>query len=214
MSGVVVAWDTSTNTGTAAVGRDGHVLALRTFATEKGHTGKLMMVVDEMFDEVGVVPTDIEAIATGTGPGNFTGVKVGVATAKGMALGLDVPLLGVSTLDLLVPPGAGEMPVVTVMDARRGTLYAGFYDATPGREYVCATASSIADTAAELAGEELIVAGPEAEGLAGAIREKGKRVTVAETAPAAARLIDIYFAGERAAGDAITVMPLYLKPPV
>jgi tRNA threonylcarbamoyl adenosine modification protein YeaZ len=214
MSGIVLAWDTSTNTGTAAVGKDGDVISRRTFATEKGHTGKLMMVVDVMLDDVGAGPADVEAIAVGTGPGNFTGVKVGVATAKGMALGLEIPLLGVSTLDLLTPSDTGGLPVVTVMDARRGTLYAGLYDDTPGREYVCASPQVIADAACGLPGEEVLLAGTETAELASAIRGMGKRVSEVRSTPHAAKLIEIYFAGERATGDAVSVMPLYLKPPV
>ena len=214
MSGIVLAWDTSTNMGTAAVGKAGDVLSSRTFATEKGHTGKLMMVVDVMLDDLGAGQADIEAIAVGTGPGNFTGVKVGVATAKGMALGLEVPLLGVSTLDLLIPSDTGGLPVVTVMDARRGTLYAGFYDGTPGREYICASPQAVADAARGLPGEEVLLAGMETAELASVLRESGRRVSEVRSTPDAAKLIGMFFSGERATGDAVSVMPLYLKPPV
>lgn len=215
MSGVVVAWDTSTNTGVAAAGADGRVLCEREFPTEKGHTGRLMLLVDSMLSELDSGPSDIESIVIGTGPGNFTGVKVGVATAKGMSLGLGVPLAGVPTLDLLAGAGTGGGQVVSIMDARRATLYARIFNSSTGEsEYVCETLEEIARLVASLPGEEVTLAGWVPEELSSMVEKQGKQVVVVPREPKAARLLEMYFAGLVEPGDAFSVLPLYLKRPV
>lgn len=87
-----------------------------------------MPLVDTAVSSAGITPAGIGAVAVGTGPGGYTGVKVGVSTAKGMALGLGVPLAGIPTLDLLAahaPDTRG--PLLCCMDARRGLLFAAAY---------------------------------------------------------------------------------------
>ena len=123
--GPLLAWETSTEEGVVCLGSAAAVTATARFRTVKGHAGWLMPLVDSVMKAQGTDPSELGALAAGIGPGGFTGVKVGVATAKAMALALDVPLVGVPTLDLVAahaPVDAG--PVLACIDARQGLLYA------------------------------------------------------------------------------------------
>ena len=112
---LILAFDTATETATSALVDDGEVLAERV-----SRAVTLLEDVDALLRQGGVHPRDIDAIAVGTGPGSFTGVRIGLATARGLALALGVPVAGVSTLDAL---GAGAPGALPVIDARRREVF-------------------------------------------------------------------------------------------
>jgi tRNA threonylcarbamoyladenosine biosynthesis protein TsaB len=94
-----------------------------------GHATRLLGLVDEVLEAAGIRLDDVERIAVGVGPGSFTGLRIGIATARGLAQGTGAELVGVSTLRALaegaVEPGR---PVVAVLDARRGEAFAAAWD--------------------------------------------------------------------------------------
>jgi tRNA threonylcarbamoyladenosine biosynthesis protein TsaB len=89
----------------------------------------LMPAIDAVLGDAGVRPEGLAAIAVSIGPGSFTGLRVGLATAKGLAFGTDVPLVPVPTLAALaLRAEETERPVLALLDARRGEVYAGLFD--------------------------------------------------------------------------------------
>lgn len=108
----------------------GDVLAFAEPDIGRGHAEQLMGLVEHLLDAASVRYGDIGKIAVVVGPGSFTGLRVGVAAAKGLALALSVPVVGLSSLEALAEPHwhAGAA-VLAVTDAKRGELYAALYAA-------------------------------------------------------------------------------------
>ena len=112
---LILAFDTATDVATSALVDDGEVLGERS-----SRAVTVLEDVDALLRQAGAHTREIGGIAVGTGPGSFTGVRVGLATARGLAFALGVPLAGVSTLDALAAGAPGAVPVV---DARRGEVF-------------------------------------------------------------------------------------------
>ena len=112
---LILAFDTATEIATSALVADGEVLGERT-----SRAVTLLEDVDALLRQGGAHPGDLDALAVGIGPGSFTGVRVGLATARGLALALDLPVAGVSTLDALAAGAPGATPVI---DARRREVF-------------------------------------------------------------------------------------------
>lgn len=114
--------------GVALASPSGEVIAHQVVPDALGaQAEKLPPLVQLMFAEAGLKPAAVERIAVTTGPGAFTGVRVGLAFAKGMALALKVPLLGFNTLHCLIAQARAARPgarYAAVIDARRGEFYA------------------------------------------------------------------------------------------
>jgi tRNA threonylcarbamoyladenosine biosynthesis protein TsaB len=113
---LTLAFDTATEVATSALVDDGEVLGERL-----SRAVTLLEDVDALLRQGGASAADVDLLAVGTGPGSFTGVRIGLATARGLALALGVPAAGVSTLDAL---GAGAPGSVPVIDARRREVFA------------------------------------------------------------------------------------------
>jgi len=125
---LILSIDTSTLAGSLALLQNEQILAEVRFNLGRKHTERLVPEMDWMFKRLGLEPDAIEGIAVGIGPGSFTGVRVGLATAKGLALSLSVPVVGVSSLDALAQAVRfynGQ--IVALLDARKGEVFARFY---------------------------------------------------------------------------------------
>jgi tRNA threonylcarbamoyl adenosine modification protein YeaZ len=112
---LTLAFDTATSAATAALVRDGDVLG-----EAVSRAVRVLEDADGLLRASGVVPDELTAIVVGTGPGSFTGLRMGIAAARGLALGLGVPVAGVSTLDALAAGAPGAVPVV---DAGRREVF-------------------------------------------------------------------------------------------
>jgi tRNA threonylcarbamoyladenosine biosynthesis protein TsaB len=112
---LVLAFDTATDVATSALLDDAEVLGERASVAKT-----LLEDVDALLRQGSARPTEIEAIVVGTGPGSFTSTRIGLAVARGLALGLAVEGAGVSTLDALA---AGAEHALPVIDARRGEVF-------------------------------------------------------------------------------------------
>ncbi len=123
----ILAFDTSAAHCAAALLWDGGMI-LRQEPMEKGQAERLMPLLEEVLAEAGIGWADLKAIAVGTGPGNFTGVRIAVAAARGLALGLGIPAVGVTRLEALAH--GLPRPLTVVEDARRGEVYVQPFTAT------------------------------------------------------------------------------------
>ena len=117
---IILAFDTSAAHCAAALLLDGRVI-LRLEEMQKGQAERLFPMLEELLAEGCVAWRDLTALAVGTGPGNFTGVRIAVAAARGLALALGIPAIGVTRLEALAHGTA--RPVSVVEDARRGEVY-------------------------------------------------------------------------------------------
>lgn len=127
----VLGLDTATLTSGIALVDDGVVLA-EARHDASGRTADLLVAIDTACKRAGLGPRDLDAIAIGAGPGSFTGLRIGMATAKGIAFATGKPLWAVSSLAALAhdaeraAPGHGQL-TVAILDARRGEVFAGCY---------------------------------------------------------------------------------------
>lgn len=112
---LILAFDTATSVATSALLRDGDVLGERLSTAVR-----VLEDIDSLLCDAQVEPTDLDALAVGIGPGSFTGVRMGLAAARGIAFSLGLRVAGVSTLDALV---AGAPDAVAVIDAKRREVF-------------------------------------------------------------------------------------------
>jgi tRNA threonylcarbamoyladenosine biosynthesis protein TsaB len=134
---LVLALDTSTFLGTVAVLRDGALLSEISASVRASHGETLLPHVQRALELAQVRLADIELFGVGIGPGSFTGVRIGVATAKGLALAERKPLVGVTSLRALAAGmGFGAGLAVPALDAHKGELYCAAYARATGGELV------------------------------------------------------------------------------
>jgi tRNA threonylcarbamoyladenosine biosynthesis protein TsaB len=121
----LLAIDTSTLTASAALLEDTRVVIEKQAVTTL-HSEALLPLVDEVLRAAGVTPRELDLVACGAGPGSFTGLRIGLATAKGLCFALAKPMLTVSSLAALALEASSGL-VLSLMDARRGEVYAGLF---------------------------------------------------------------------------------------
>ena len=124
----ILAIDSSGLVASAAVLEDGLLLAEYTVNYKKTHSQTLLPMIDEISRMLELDLNSLDAIAVAGGPGSFTGLRIGSATAKGLGLALDKPLISVPTVDALAYNFCGtERLICPMMDARRSQIYTGLY---------------------------------------------------------------------------------------
>ncbi len=188
----VVALDTASSRAVVGAVVDGRLVAVRRIGG--GHAAQHALgAVHEVLDEARIAHHDLTAIAVGRGPGSFTGLRIGVATAEGLARALGIPVQGASTLDALAAPG-----LVPVIDARRGEVFTCHAD-LPAGAYAPSVLAGLSPTT---------LVGDGALRYADDLRALGHHVPGEDDArhtPDPARLAGL--------ADATTAAPLYLRPP-
>jgi tRNA threonylcarbamoyladenosine biosynthesis protein TsaB len=124
----MLAVETATRAGSAALLEDGHVVGQSLLDIALTHSERLLAVIDRLLQDCGWQVRELQGLAVSIGPGSFTGLRVGVATAKGLGLALGLTVAPVPTLDALAwnLPFA-EAPVCPLLDARKGEVYLARY---------------------------------------------------------------------------------------
>ena len=131
---LILAFETSAKAASVALMENGKFLGESYQNTGLTHSQTLMVMAEDLLKTAGLTAQDVEAVAVAAGPGSFTGVRIGVAAAKGFAWGKELPCCGVSTLEAMaVNLGAWNGYVVPVMDARRSQVYTATFLAQEGR---------------------------------------------------------------------------------
>ena len=214
-----LALETSTLAGSAALLEGDRVIGLSLLEIALTHSERLMAMVDRLLHECGWDIGDVDALALSIGPGSFTGLRVGVATVKGLALALGLPVAAVPTLDALASnlPFA-DAPVCPILDARKGEVYLSLYRWGGGGmqrqwDYVALPPRA----AAERLTPPVIVLGDGVAACLPFLSHLGAGLRIApgsHTAPSAAVVGRLGHA-MLAAGDTVaaeTLEPLYLRP--
>jgi tRNA threonylcarbamoyladenosine biosynthesis protein TsaB len=124
----ILSIETATPSASAALVDDGRILAECLLSGQKNHSQRLLQIIERLFDWTGSARESIDLIAVSVGPGSFTGLRVGISTAQGLAFALDKPLAGVPTLDVVASQATGGDGLVSPMiDARKQQVYASLY---------------------------------------------------------------------------------------
>jgi tRNA threonylcarbamoyladenosine biosynthesis protein TsaB len=196
--GKLVALETSTALGSVALFDGGALVLAREQRVSNAHGESLLPLLDAALAEVGWAPGDVARWGVGIGPGSFTGVRIGVALAKGIHLATGAELVGVTSLDAIAhgaPEGAEA--VVAVLAAMRGEVFVQVTGKL-ARAPSCVRIAEWDAWRADLGAERAIVVGDAAP--------------IAEGTPPHARLVGL-LAGMRTADDADALEPVYVRPP-
>ena len=124
--------ETSTKACSVALHKNGELIVSREDVTTNfSHSEKLLKFISELFSDAKLSLSDLDAIAVSKGPGSYTGLRIGVSTAKGLCYGLDIPLISISTLKAMSFGMALEIKAdlyCPMIDARRMEVYSAFFD--------------------------------------------------------------------------------------
>lgn len=217
----ILALDSSAGPASAALLEDGKLIAEFYMHTKQTHSQTLMPMLEQVLRLTGVSLGDVDALAVSNGPGSFTGVRIGVACIKGLAMARDIPCAAVSTLRAMAENLRHENCVIcAVMDARVGQVYNAIFEARNGEitrltEDRALTITELQEECAAY-GDKLVLVGDGAVLCHKAFREFGARIAVENAryqrasgvALAAAELVKI---GKTVSGEALR--PAYLRLP-
>ncbi len=130
----ILCLDTATEVCTVALARNGELLAMRENADGQSHAKTLLPYIDEVLKEARIQPSGLSAVAVGMGPGSYTGLRIGASTAKGLCYSLGIPLMAVSTLQIIAAGAAQQSGGFSgvfcpLLDARRMEVFTAVYNA-------------------------------------------------------------------------------------
>ena len=144
---LLLSLDTSTTVCSVALHQNGALLGCYELFTERTSSAMLTTLISDVVTQSGFALSQLDAIAVAKGPGSYTGLRIGVSTAKGLCFSLDKPLLSVNTLAAMAEQVRAFYPAAytlcSMIDARRMEVYCAFYSAADGRELQSTTAEII-----------------------------------------------------------------------
>lgn len=146
--------ETATDVCSVSISEGNEIVAVKETSEGRSHAISLAVFIRDIFDQTGLTPQDLDAVAVSMGPGSFTGLRIGVSTAKGICYGADIPLIAINSLEIMCSglidslEAKGEMLTentlfAPMIDARRMEVYTAFFD--KNRNYVKESHALIVD---------------------------------------------------------------------
>ncbi|HMI05599.1 MAG TPA: tRNA (adenosine(37)-N6)-threonylcarbamoyltransferase complex dimerization subunit type 1 TsaB [Pedobacter sp.] len=210
--------ETATQVCSAAISKDGHTIALKELMASNIHAGSLTLFIQDVMAQSGLQFAELDAVAVSKGPGSYTGLRIGVSTAKGLCYALDKPLIGIDTLQMMAAGYLSSNPDCTglicpMIDARRMEVFTAVFDQELTE--VAPTDAKIIDPESFkdlLSKNELVFIGDGASKCADMLRNKNAVFSDLNFNSAAhmSRLADVAFAAGRFE-DVAYFEPFYLK---
>lgn len=211
--------ETSTSLCSTALAEDGRIVAVRRSSEPRAHASMTAVFVKEMMDEAGWAAPD--AVCVSMGPGSYTGLRVGVSTAKGLCFGWKVPLIAISTLDILarqaieagLPDGCAA--ILPMVDARRMEVYTAPYSPTGERLGDIAPVVLDANSFSDLfASGPVVVIGDAAEKFKNCHSERSEGISFIQACPEATAMLApaMQKYAKKEFEDVAYFEPFYLKP--
>lgn len=196
---------------------DSRILAQVTEVMMRGHAERILPMIAEVLAKAGLSALDLGAVAATVGPGSFTGIRVGLAAARGIGLAADIPVIGIGSAAAVAQAqlsAASGLPQLVLIDSRRADLFIQAFDAegTPLGDAVALPPEDLRSFVSDLAGDGLFVTGDAAEAHAEALALPN--VTLAPCGPPPASAVATL--ARRALADSYplpTPAPVYIRPP-
>ena len=215
---MLLAIDTSTDSAGLALVQDGKVLAEATWRCGQNHSVELLPRLAEMLEQTGVELKSLNCILVAKGPGSFNGLRVGLSTAKGLAFSLDIPIIGVGSLELEARQHAeSDLPICPVFNAGRGEIATALYRNKAGWQQLAPEHITTVDALDSEITEKTLFCGEYLPVIADELSKRLKdKAVIAPGRPRRAALL-AELAEERLKAEdydnPATLQPLYLRRP-
>ena len=216
---MILAIDTSTDNASLALVQGDTVLAEANWRCEQNHTVELLSHLVRLLEEARVDIKSIACVIVAKGPGSFNGLRVGISTAKGLAFSLGIPIIGISSLEVVAYEHAGTgLPVCPIFNAGRGEIATAIYQRQDNKwRQLVAEHITTVDSLCSRISAKTIFCGEFVPQVAGELKERLKeRAVIAATDPPRARLLAELGKRRLETGDydhPATLQPLYLRRP-
>jgi tRNA threonylcarbamoyladenosine biosynthesis protein TsaB len=211
---ILLAFDTSANFCSAALYDCGKrkILSQKSENIGRGHAERLMGLLADVLQSAGLEYKDVNRIAANCGPGSFTGIRVGLATARGLALGLNIPVIGVNALEAIAfqhnnSENNAREPIVVALDAKRGEVFAQIFSCS-GEPLSMPRAVALDQIKDFMPDQPVRIAGSGCKAIINAMEERSYKFCSDQTA---ANIEDIAKLAAQLADSSNKPLPLYLR---
>ena len=213
-----LAIDTSNNSASIALSQQGEAQAEFTWLSEQNHTVELVPNIRHLLQQTGVRLDDLDAVIVARGPGSFNGLRVGVATAKGLSYALGIPLVGIGTFEVeAFPHRLAGLPVCAVASAGRGEVGAAMYEPREGELVPLFTEhiTTIEKLCSRIVSPTIFCGHLPPDTVHQLVRSLGDKAVVSHGLRRAGYLAELGWRrlGRDESDDPATLQPIYLRPP-
>lgn len=191
----LLAIDTASTSGSIALMKDDRIVACQFMDIQITHSERLMPQIDQIFQMNKMKPSELDGVLLANGPGSFTGIRIGLSTAKGICFGIEKPLIPYNNLEMLaINLAHADKPILSVIDARMNEIYAALYDPS-GAELISPFNGNIHDLVEQINHKELFVIGDDIKGLYEALMSRNIKIhypLVHQNIPLASALFSLF----------------------